>query len=106
MYNFRFDANVAPAASGNASMSTWKVVNSYNVAAQIPGAGSPTACYANCDASTLVPFLNVNDFTCFLNKFAAGDTYANCDQSTLPPVLNVNDFSCFTNAFAAGCANP
>ena len=37
---------------------------------------------------------------------AAGDTYANCDQSTLPPVLNVNDFSCFTNAFAAGCANP
>ena len=72
MYNFRFDANVAPAASGNASMSTWKVVNSYNVAAQIPGAGSPTACYANCDASTLVPFLNVNDFICFLNRFAAG----------------------------------
>jgi hypothetical protein len=27
---------------------------------------------ANCDASTAAPVLNVNDFTCFLNKFAAG----------------------------------
>ena len=30
------------------------------------------ACYPNCDASTINPTLNVNDFTCFLNKFAAG----------------------------------
>ena len=29
-------------------------------------------CYANCDASTLTPVLNVNDFTCFLNRYAAG----------------------------------
>ena len=29
--------------------------------------------------------------------------YANCDQSTTPPVLNVLDFSCFLNRFAAGC---
>jgi hypothetical protein len=61
-------------------------------------------CYANCDGSTSVPVLNVNDFTCFLNAFAAGDTYANCDNSTSPPVLNVNDFTCFLNAFAAGCS--
>ena len=61
------------------------------------------ACYANCDQSTTAPVLNVNDFACFLNHFAAGDTYANCDQSTIPPVLNVLDFSCFLNAFAAGC---
>jgi hypothetical protein len=50
-----------------------------------------------------VPVLNVNDFTCFLNAFAAGSPYANCDQSTTPPVLNVNDFTCFLNTFAAGC---
>ena len=62
-----------------------------------------SACYPNCDASTAVPILNVNDFVCFLNRFAAGDTYANCDASTAAPVLNVNDFICFTNAFAAGC---
>jgi probable HAF family extracellular repeat protein len=61
-------------------------------------------CDANCDNSTTAPILNVLDFTCFLNKFAAGDTYANCDGSTTPPVLNVLDFTCFLNRFAAGCS--
>ncbi|MBL9031675.1 MAG: choice-of-anchor B family protein [Phycisphaerae bacterium] len=61
------------------------------------------ACYANCDGSTTLPVLNVNDFVCFQNKFAAGDLYANCDGSVTPPVLNVNDFVCYLNAFAAGC---
>jgi hypothetical protein len=81
-----------------------------------PGASSPSgaleiegyitalsACYPNCDASTTPPILNVTDFVCFLNHFAAGDAYANCDHSTSPPVLNVLDFVCFLNAFAAGC---
>ncbi len=62
-----------------------------------------TACYANCDSSTLAPILNVADFTCFLTRFAAGDSYANCDNSTQAPVLNVADFTCFLQAFAAGC---
>ena len=53
--------------------------------------------------STTAPVLNVLDFSCFLNKFAAGDPYANCDGSTTPPVLNVLDFACFLNKFAAGC---
>jgi lysophospholipase L1-like esterase len=60
-------------------------------------------CYANCDRSTVPPALNVLDFSCFLNRFAAGDAYANCDGSTTPPVLNVLDFACFLNTFAAGC---
>jgi len=67
---------------------------------------SPTCvvpCYANCDGSTVQPVLNVSDFTCFLNMYAAADPYANCDNSTTPPILNVNDFICFTNAYAAGC---
>jgi hypothetical protein len=63
-----------------------------------------TPCYPNCDASTTAPVLNVADFSCFLNHFAAGDSYANCDGSTTAPVLNVADFSCFLNAFAAGCS--
>jgi hypothetical protein len=33
--------------------------------------GAP-ACYANCDGSTTAPVLNVADFTCFLQKYAAG----------------------------------
>ncbi len=63
----------------------------------------PPPCYPNCDGSQTPPILNVLDFSCFLNRFAAGDSYANCDNSTVPPVLNVLDFSCFLNAFAAGC---
>jgi hypothetical protein len=63
----------------------------------------PPGCYANCDGSSTAPVLNVLDFNCFLNKFAAGDPYANCDSSTTSPVLNVLDFGCFLNKFAAGC---
>ena len=61
-------------------------------------------CYPNCDASTVAPILNVNDFQCFINRFAAGDSYANCDGSTVAPVLNVNNFQCFLNTYAAGCS--
>lgn len=61
------------------------------------------ACYPNCDASTVAPALNVNDFVCYLNRFASGDPFANCDASTTAPALNVLDFYCFLNSFAAGC---
>ncbi|MBX3378277.1 MAG: hypothetical protein KF678_14880 [Phycisphaeraceae bacterium] len=60
-------------------------------------------CYANCDNSTSGSLLTANDFQCFLNKFAAGDTYANCDGSTGTPSLTANDFQCFLNRFAEGC---
>jgi hypothetical protein len=60
-------------------------------------------CYANCDGSTTSPILNVNDFVCFLNEFAAGHLYADCDHSTPPPILDVNDFVCFQVRFAQGC---
>jgi hypothetical protein len=60
-------------------------------------------CYANCDGSTSEPILNVLDFTCFLQRFAAADPYANCDGSTTAPILNVLDFTCFLQKFAAGC---
>jgi hypothetical protein len=65
--------------------------------------GAQAACYANCDGSTAAPILNVSDFVCFQQRFAAGDSYANCDGSTAAPVLTVNDFVCFQQAFAAGC---
>jgi hypothetical protein len=65
--------------------------------------GGPAICYPNCDASTTAPILNVQDFTCFLQRYAAGDSYANCDNSTVAPVLNVQDFTCFLQSYAAGC---
>jgi hypothetical protein len=64
---------------------------------------SPDPCYANCDGSSDEPLLNLSDFACFLQRFAAGDMWANCDQSTTPPVLNVADFQCFVHKFIAGC---
>ena len=64
---------------------------------------NPTLCYPNCDNSSAAPVLNVNDFICFQQIYAASDPYANCDGSTTPPVLNINDFICFQQKFAAGC---
>jgi hypothetical protein len=75
---------------------------SHLFAVSVSGGGTP-ACYANCDSSTAAPVLNVGDFTCFLQRFAAGESYANCDQSTAAPVLNVGDFTCFLQRFAQGC---
>jgi hypothetical protein len=72
----------------------------------------PSACYANCDGSTVEPVLNVDDFTCFINRYAQAQGlphveqvahYANCDGSTVAPALNVDDFTCFINAYAQGC---
>jgi hypothetical protein len=68
-----------------------------------PGPVPPAACYANCDESSTCPILNVGDFICFLQAYAAGDPHANCNGSTTPPVLSVDDFICFQQAFAAGC---
>jgi hypothetical protein len=65
--------------------------------------GGVTPCYVNCDGSTTSPILNVNDFICFQNLYAAGIPTANCDGSTTPPILNVSDFICFQQKYAAGC---
>jgi hypothetical protein len=72
----------------------------------------PQPCYPNCDNSTTAPILNIDDFTCFINTYAAATAlthaqqlthYANCDGSTVTPAINVDDFTCFINRFAAGC---
>lgn len=70
------------------------------VAFEIAGIGP---CYANCDGSTSTPVLNITDFACFINQYAAGSSSANCDGSSVPPTLNVQDFACYLNAFADGC---
>jgi hypothetical protein len=72
-------------------------------AATLGSVVSGSTCYANCDHSTGSNFLNVNDFVCFQQRFAAADPYADCDHSG---TLNVNDFVCFQQRFAAGCSAP
>lgn len=101
MSNFWFDANVAP-TSGAATLSLFKPSTPSTVA--VPGQVPGTPCYANCDGSTASPVLNVQDFSCFLNRFSSGDEYANCDGSTTDPIFNISDFACYLNAFAAGCS--
>ena len=54
-------------------------------------------CFADCDCNVT---LDLFDFLCFQNSFAAGDAYADCDGSG---VLDFFDFLCFQNAFAVGC---
>jgi hypothetical protein len=101
MYNFRFDANVAP-VTGAATLGLFASGSPGSLSVSgVPVAGAP--CYANCDASTSAPVLNVQDFTCFLQQYAGASPYANCDASTTAPVLNVQDFTCFLQKFAAGC---
>jgi hypothetical protein len=90
----------------------WFLVNSTQLRAMRIVLEGAAQCYANCHGSTAPPILNVDDFTCFINQFAAAQAlpheqqighYANCDNSTTAPVLNVDDFTCFINQFAQGC---
>ncbi len=61
-------------------------------------------CYADCDPITGPGVLDIFDFLCFGNKFAANDPYAcDCDTSTGPGVCDIFDFLCFGNAFNKGC---
>ncbi|MCA9279973.1 MAG: hypothetical protein H6815_12790 [Phycisphaeraceae bacterium] len=57
----------------------------------------PTACYADCDESGA---LDILDYICFGNAYAANDPYADCDSNS---TLNILDYICFGNAYAVGC---
>jgi sugar lactone lactonase YvrE len=61
-------------------------------------------CYPDCDTSTGRGVLDIFDFLCFQNRYAAGSPYAcDCDTSTGAGVCDIFDFLCFQNEFAAGC---
>ena len=65
-----------------------------------PGAANPIAAW---DSSTSVTgtYNILLTGTCFPGGPAC---YANCDGGTTQPCLNVLDFGCFLNRFAAGCS--
>jgi len=66
----------------------------------VVGPACPIPCHADCTGDGV---LSAPDYTCFMTRFAAGDSRANCDGSSTAPALNVGDFVCFSNAFVAGC---
>lgn len=57
-------------------------------------------CYPDCDTTTGPGVLDLLDFLCFANRFAAGDPYADCDGSR---TLDALDWLCYSRAFEAGC---
>jgi hypothetical protein len=59
--------------------------------------GCQNQCYADCDNSQ---GLNIDDFTCFINRFSRRDPYADCTKDGL---LNIDDFLCFINRFGEQC---
>jgi hypothetical protein len=66
--------------------------------------GAAYACWADCDTSTGMGVLDIFDFLCFQNRFAAGDPYAcDCDTGTGQGVCDIFDFLCYQNIFANGC---
>ena len=56
-----------------------------------------SCCYADCDSSGT---LNIFDYICFGNEYAASTSYADCDGNGS---LNIFDYICYGNAYAAGC---
>ena len=61
-------------------------------------------CYADCDTQSGPGILDIFDFLCFGNRFAASDPYAcDCDTSTGTGICDIFDFLCFGNAFNKGC---
>lgn len=54
-------------------------------------------CAADCDANGT---LNVFDYICFGNDYAAGGVYSDCDGNS---VHNVFDYICYGNLYAGGC---
>jgi hypothetical protein len=62
--------------------------------------GCHNQCYADCDNSLTHPRLNVEDFSCFINKFAIDDPYADCNQDGLRTIA---DFACFIQRFNENC---
>jgi hypothetical protein len=55
-------------------------------------------CYGDCDRNLQY---NSLDFECFNYYYAMGHPLANCDGSTVEPILNLDDFTCFNNRYAA-----
>ncbi|MCA9279142.1 MAG: hypothetical protein H6815_14280 [Phycisphaeraceae bacterium] len=95
LYTFAFDADAAP-TSGTATLELFKPGTPSDVtfAVQLP---ESQPCYADCDGSGA---LNIFDYICFGNAYAANDPYADCDGSGS---LDVFDYICYGNSYAAGC---
>ena len=109
MYNFRFDANVAP-VTGNARLELFKPGSPASVSANaipVPGHG----CFADLDdgSGTGVPDsgVDINDLLFFLNGYEAGLLGVDLDDGsgtgTPDGGVDINDLLFFLDHSAGGC---
>jgi len=60
----------------------------------------PPFCYADCDQSTAIGALDLQDFLCYQQRFLAADLYSDCNQDGKHDIF---DFLCFQDHFIHGC---
>jgi hypothetical protein len=114
-YNFRFDANIAPAASGNATFGLWKAGSpgTMTAAAQVPGV---PACAADLDGDGNFGNggapdggVDINDLIYFLTGFELGSSAVDLDNDGDPAAgvpdggVDVNDLLFYLSRFELGC---
>lgn len=110
-YNFRFDANVAPAApNGSVTLGLWKsgTPASMSASAQVPGT---PACVADMDngsgSGTADGAVTVDDMLYFLGVFSNGSIRADIDNGSGNGVsdggVTIDDLLYFVFRFESGC---
>jgi len=62
----------------------------------------PPFCYADCDQSTAVGTLDLQDFLCYQQRFLTADLYSDCNQDGSHDIF---DFLCFQDHFFEGCGS-
>ena len=117
-YNFRFDANIAPAAvNANVTLGMWKTGSPASAIglAQVPGTPVPPACPADIDddgdlGNGLNPDggVDINDLLSFLAGFETGDIGVDLDDDGADPAnpdggVDINDLLFFLGHFETGC---
>jgi hypothetical protein len=111
-YNFRFDADVAPADSGNVTIGLWRsgspALASVQAAAQVPGLPN---CVADVDdgSGTGTPDggVTIDDMLYYLTIFEAGSIDADVDDGsgagTPDGGVTIDDLLYYLTRFEAGC---
>jgi hypothetical protein len=100
---FNFDGSTSGTAAWNLALSPGLSADIHAgslVTLRLHSAGAPVACLFrshNYPVPASHPFLTITA------GIVVPPCYANCDASSTPPVLNVLDFGCFLNHFATGC---
>ena len=110
-YNFRFDANIAPAAAGNVTLGLWTpgTPAALTIAAQVPGSpGCPADLDNGSGTGTPDGGVDINDLLFFLAGYEAANVgVADLDDGsgtgTPDGGVDINDLLFFLAHYESGC---